>query len=115
MGMTSEFSLEIERQGDVAVIVVVGDVDLRTRDRLSTAASALLNEAPHVVVDLSRVTFLDSSGLSVLIAARQEANRLARDFGIRGARGPVARVLHVAGLAEWLAGDTVLSRPPTVD
>ena len=113
--MASEFSLEIARQGDVAVIVVVGDVDLRTCDQLSTAASGLLNEAQRVVADLSQVTFLDSSGLSVLIAARQEATRLARDFRIRAAHGPVARVLQMTGLAEWLAGDTVQSRPSTVD
>lgn len=113
--MASEFSLDIERQGDVAVIVLVGDVDLRTCDQLSAAASALLNEVKRVVVDLSRATFLDSSGLSVLIAARQEADRLARDFSIRGARGPVARVLHVAGLAEWLASDAGQPRPSIVD
>ncbi len=113
--MASEFSLEIERQGDVAVIVVVGDVDLRTRDQLSAAVSGLFNEAQRVVADLSRVTFLDSSGLSVLIAARQEATRLARDFRIRAGNGPVARVLHTAGLAEWLAGDTVQSRQSSMD
>jgi anti-sigma B factor antagonist len=101
----SNFTLEINRDGDHAVIAIAGELDLRTRDRLRVAAIDLLQEVERVVADLSQVTFVDSSGLSALIAVRQEATRLARDFRIRSATGPAARVLTLTGLTEWLSGE----------
>jgi anti-anti-sigma factor len=66
----------------------------------------MLHDASTVIADLGRVTFVDSSGLSALVAARQEATRMERVFRIRAAHGPVARMLEISGLGHWLAGET---------
>jgi anti-sigma B factor antagonist len=105
--MPSDFSIEIDRDGDCAVLVISGELDLRTRDQLSAAATRTLHDAATVIADLARVTFVDSSGLSALVAARQEAVRLEREFRIQSAHGPVARMLEISGLGHWLAGETV--------
>ena len=104
--MSSDFSIQIDRDGDHAVIVISGELDLRTRDQLSAAATRTLHDATTVIADLSRVTFVDSSGLSALVGARREAERLQRAFLIRSAHGPVARMLEISGLGRWLAGET---------
>ena len=104
--MSSDFSIEIDHDGDQAVIVISGVLDLRTRDQLSAAATRTLQDAATVIADLGRVTFVDSSGLSALIAARHEAARLEREFLVRSAHGPVARMLEISGLGQWLAGET---------
>ena len=51
-----------------------------------------------VGVDLARVTFIDSSGLSVLVQARQRVDELGRRFEIRAASRPARRVLEISGL-----------------
>jgi anti-sigma B factor antagonist len=103
--MPTDFSIEIDRHGDHAVLVIAGELDLRTRDQLSDLAMRTLHDAETVIADLARVTFVDSSGLSALVAARQEATRLERQFRVRSAQGPVARLLEISGLGHWLTGE----------
>ena len=52
----------------------------------------------HVVVDMADVTFIDSSGISVLLVARQHLNAAGRMLLISGPSIPVARVFELTGL-----------------
>ena len=100
--MPHDFRIEINRDADRAVIHVAGEIDLSTRDLLGAAATRSFDVARTVVVDLAQATFLDSAGLSALIRARNEAERLGCELQIRSATGSVARVLEVTGLLHWL-------------
>lgn len=53
-------------------------------------------------MDLSRLTFVDSTGLSVLLSARRTVLDVGGNLSIRGARGIVRRVFQVAELADVL-------------
>lgn len=99
-----DFEIFTTRDDEAAVLWLRGDIDLRVRDQVASAAVDLLAEEKVVIADLSGVTFLDSSGLSALIKARKVATGLGRQFTVRSASPPVARVLTVTGLAHWLAG-----------
>ncbi|WP_296151814.1 STAS domain-containing protein, partial [Pseudonocardia sp. SCN 73-27] len=58
--------------GGVAVVAVSGDVDLAGAGRVGTAVGQALARRPAaLVVDMSAVTFLDSSGLDQLVEARR--------------------------------------------
>jgi anti-sigma B factor antagonist len=67
-----DFSLDVERVGDVRVVSVGGDVDLYSapalRDRLGQLAA---EGVPRVVVDLSKAGFLDSMALGVLLSSKK--------------------------------------------
>ena len=64
------FSTTSDRSGLVATIGVNGDVDMDTCDRLWTAIEqAFGNGAANVVLDLTGTTFMDSSGLGVIVRA----------------------------------------------
>ena len=101
--MGLEFALEVNDDGNSVVLALRGEVDLQRRDEVADTAIKHLEQARPVVLDLSRVTFIDSSGLGALIRARQAATRLGGSFSIRGATGPVARVLAITGLGESLS------------
>ena len=85
-------------------VMVAGEIDLTDRDELRTV---LVEGAPPpvttVVVDLTGVTFLGSSGIGALIAARKELGE--RDIDLRVERcSPIAdRVLEIAGVRSLLA------------
>lgn len=67
------------------------------RDRLLTI---LHPEAPEVlIVDLSEVSFVDSSGIATLIEARKIAQTRNTTLSLKGLQGPLLHVLEVTGIA----------------
>jgi anti-sigma B factor antagonist len=71
------FELRSSQTSDAAVTEVVGEIDMGTAPRLEAAIRLAQESARLVVVDLSEVTFLDSSALNVLV-------RCQREFEVRG-------------------------------
>ncbi|WP_336621287.1 STAS domain-containing protein [Streptomyces sp. DH10] len=61
------------------------------------------------MVDLSRVTFMDSSGINILIAAHQAAISAQGWLRLAGAKGSVLRVLQLVGV------DQVIGCRPTLE
>ena len=90
-----------EHDPDARVVTVGGEIDALTAPRLSALLTAQLATASLVVVDLERVRFLGSAGLSVLFAANELAIRENRDLWlVFPHRGMVNRALEVTGLGE---------------
>ena len=92
-----DFSVTRRRAGDAVVVVPAGEIDLATVDALEAEIGAAEAE-PHteIVLDLRSTTFLDSTGIRLVV-------QLARDLGaaLRGRprhRGEVARVFDLVGL-----------------
>jgi anti-sigma B factor antagonist len=85
-------------------VSVRGEVDLTCADRLSEAlrAAARLRPARRLVVDLDRVTFLDSTGIGALVAGRHEATAHRLAYQVINAHGIVARILTVSGVNPML-------------
>ncbi|WP_168201029.1 STAS domain-containing protein [Allokutzneria sp. NRRL B-24872] len=91
------------------VLSLAGEVDVTRQDELFGELSGALREASaRVVLDLSRVTYIDSSGLSAIAVANREAAPGAV-FRIAGSGGFVLRLLRTTGL------DTVLDVHPNVE
>jgi anti-sigma B factor antagonist len=92
---------EIGANGD-AVLVVAGAIDLASRDEIVTAAQTALNDASTkaLVLDLSGVTFIDSTGIGAIIGLAGEAEDLGRGFRLRRPSDRVSRILEVTGLAD---------------
>lgn len=78
------------------VVRVTGELDLYTAPRLENELETLIRgDAAHVLVDLSDVSFLDSSGLGVLVAA---ARRLGRGrFALAGLGLASRRAIEITG------------------
>src|SRR4051812_14700323 len=95
-------SVNLEHRPGVAVVDVTGELDLDGAPILCAAIeSAALDE--HVVVDLSRVGFCDSTGLKALLdAAREIAARGRRLPVVALEDGPVGRVIAMTGAEDSL-------------
>jgi len=63
----------VDAAHDCAVVAAYGDIDLESAVGFDQALHIALRSSPHVIVDLSQVNFIDSSGLGVLFAARRDA------------------------------------------
>jgi anti-anti-sigma factor len=92
--------LQVTEQGPHARVVTVGgEIDALTAPELGALLTAQLAAASLVVVDLERVRFLGSAGLSVLLGANELATRENRYLWlVFSRRGMVNRALEVTGL-----------------
>ncbi|HWN34769.1 MAG TPA: STAS domain-containing protein [Pseudonocardia sp.] len=92
--------------GGAVVVTAAGEVDLVTGPKLRAALAELLERpAPTpVVVDLTTVTFLGSTGIAVLVDAHWQAVQLPVPLKIVVTRdGPVHRTLRTTGVDHHLS------------
>jgi anti-sigma B factor antagonist len=85
-----------------ARVVVQGELDLAATPMLRDALDGLRREARSTVLDLRELTFMDSSGLRVLLEAGQHR---AAGWGVSlllPAGGPVRRLIAISGVEEAL-------------
>ena len=95
-----ELELTREQHPSGAVVVrVSGEVDLATVSELQQALAAS-GRAQPVVVDLTECTFLDSSGVRVLLAAATEAEGAGESFSLVAGEGGVRRALEIAAVPD---------------
>jgi len=102
-------SLLTDRRGDgVIVIAANGEIDLGGADELQEHLNAALeNEAVHeIVLNVGGVSFLDSTGLGVLVKTRRRAEEAGKRFRVDGADGTVRQVLELTGLWTHLTSPT---------
>jgi anti-anti-sigma factor len=104
--MSTPLNLESVRGRDGApVLLVAGEVDFSNNVELAAALEEHLETgADRLTVDLSRVDYLDSAGLSVLFAHAEQIEVIASPL--------LAPVLEVSGLGQLTAVRVVASPPP---
>lgn len=97
--MDRDFDVLVNRTDRAAVIELVGDVDLYNAPQLQEAIRELLASGQHrILVDLSRVEYIDSSGLGTLVGGLRRAREQDGDLSIMDASPRVRKVLTVTGL-----------------
>ena len=95
--------LDVERYADGLVLGVDGEVDLQSCGVLRSAFDELDDEQLHrIVVDLSALSFTDSSGLAVLIRAYKHARDRGVLFTVVCPRGPIRDLFAITGLVDVL-------------
>ena len=84
-----------------AVVAVAGDVDLVSAAHLREVMGDALGRSCHLIVDVADMTFIDSSGLRVLVALSNDARGRSHRLALRNVPRHAERVLDLTGLAEW--------------
>lgn len=86
------------QEAGVQVVDVRGEVDLDSTERLTEELDAAAQAGGPVLADLTRVTFIDSSGLAVLIRARGRGQAAGRRFAIAcDPDGPMSQLVDLTG------------------
>lgn len=89
---------EITEQQGVTVIALKGEVDLDNSPAARKLLLESIDDANRVLVDLSDVTYIDSSGVASLVEALQVSKKNATGFALAAASEPTRRVLELARL-----------------
>jgi len=109
-GSPAEPLLRVERSDHdgVPYLEVVGELDLSTVNPLKLRLELVEREEPEtIVVDLRRVTFMDSIGLGVLLAHHLRASQRGRRLALVQGPRPIQDLFALTGTQDkfdWVAG-----------
>jgi len=92
------------------VLPLEGEIDMHISPEVAESLRAMTATRPNrVVVDLTKVTYLDSSGLAVLIEGMQNVQEYGGQFAVAGVQESVKHIFEIARL------DQVFQIFPDVD
>ncbi|MFC1673003.1 STAS domain-containing protein [Pseudomonadota bacterium] len=98
----------ITDQSGAQVVALSGEVDLSTSPQVRDALLGCINGGSGVVVDLSAVAYIDSSGVASLVEAFQTAKTKGLGFALANVSDAPMRVLQLARLDQvFVIHDTV--------
>jgi anti-sigma B factor antagonist len=99
--MTDRLSARVtmDRIGDCPMVRVAGELDLDSAPAVQQAVAEVVAAQlpPTLVFDLQNVTFMDGSGLRILVRARQRGGRRQRDVVVITQQPIVLMVLSLSG------------------
>jgi anti-sigma B factor antagonist len=103
--MTEELLLDISvsEVGSWRVVRLAGELDVSNAGDLYQLLSDVVEETPPggmVAMEIRLLTYVDSTGLSVLLAAHKRCHRQGISFGLLYPNPFITRLLHVTGLTE---------------
>jgi anti-anti-sigma factor len=98
-----------EDLGGVAYLALTGELDLANLPILQAHLKSLAETDDNLVVDMSGLRYIDSSGAKALLDAHRTYARTGRELGLAAPSPMTRRILEVLGL------ETVLPIFPTVD
>lgn len=89
--------------GDATLCAVEGELTFSHQDKFrDMLTDMVVRSAPGVVLDLSKVEFIDSSGMGMLLLAQERADEAGKSFQVRGVHGQVQKMVELASLHEVL-------------
>jgi anti-sigma B factor antagonist len=96
-----KFAVEHRVEKELTVVRISGEIDVFTSPRLREELLGIIDGgAQHLVVDLGEVTFLDSTGLGVLVGIYHRLRARDGTMSFVGANDRVRRVFHVTQLTK---------------
>jgi anti-sigma B factor antagonist len=105
-----EFTVTTSTEGDAAVVAAAGELDAHTAPALAAAVDPLADRAQGaLVIDLSGVDFVDSTGLGVLVGALKRVREAGGRLDVVVTSPRVLKVLGLTGL------DVVIPLHATLD
>jgi anti-sigma B factor antagonist len=92
------FRLTVSGSGDRAVVSLEGELDLATAPQLREQLVTLAEADSVIVVDLTNLAFIDSTGLSVLVMGLNRSRAAGGSIVLRNPSQSVMRILEITGL-----------------
>jgi anti-sigma B factor antagonist len=94
---------EIRRVGTHALVILVGEIDLSTVGQLYEELAALAHAGVcHVSLNLAEVTFMDSTGLSLLVTEHKRMESMKGELILFSPSRLVRRLFEISGLDSYL-------------
>ena len=95
--------VEVSEEPGSLILRLCGELDIATRDMIESAVMAAIPSVDSLILDLGDLTFCDSSGVAMFLAAREKAEAEGTALTLGNLQANVARVFAVSGVDQVLA------------
>jgi anti-anti-sigma factor len=107
------FDARVVEEGGSVVVEVSGEVDLAVVDALWDAIEQAASRSARLVLDLRDMTFIDSSGLGVLVRAHLKMGQVREAVVLRSPNAAARRILDISGIDNLVTIDGVDTSAPS--
>jgi anti-anti-sigma factor len=98
-----EFEVRVQPAGEAVTVVLVGELDIVTVDELRARLDELTSAGfTRLVLDLRELSFMDSSGLQLVIEREADARRSGVELSLIEGPRQVQRLFELSGMLERL-------------
>ncbi len=99
-------SVSTALEDKTATVTIAGELDLGVRETVELAIAEAIDAegTREVIVDLSALEFIDSSGIGILLKGRRHADKAGVAYRVSAPTGIVRQVLELTGVLEHLSG-----------
>ena len=87
---------KVEDKGNIKVVHLAGEIDMDVAEKARQAILPLIEAGNEVHLNLSKVSYMDSSGISVLIESKKLSEKKKTKFELIEVSKPVEKVLAMA-------------------
>jgi anti-anti-sigma factor len=92
-------TVTVDHDGDIPIIRAVGELDLATVPELRAVVTQITDRQPYeLVFDLRRVSYMDSSGLGILVSAKKRLGAHRGEVVLITEQPAVLKALSLSGL-----------------
>ncbi len=105
------FKVGVSRVNGQVLVTVEGELDLATAPQLRDQLVELSEDKVEIVVDVTRLRFIDSTGLSVLVMAFNRTRAAGGSMVVRNPSQSVLRILEITGLVSVFTVETDTAVP----
>ena len=93
---------EVKEEANISTVFLNGEIDMDVADKAKTVINPLIEAGKEVHINLKDVSYMDSSGISVLIESHQKAGEKNTKVILKDISKPVLKVIMMAKLEQIL-------------
>lgn len=98
---SEDLDVRIHRNKDIPVVDLYGDIDSHTCSKLGMAIANLITKGDlQLIIDLTGVNYIDSSGLGTLVGGLRRVNEQNGHLAISNANPQIRRIIDITGLSK---------------
>ncbi|HEX4189144.1 MAG TPA: STAS domain-containing protein [Solirubrobacteraceae bacterium] len=101
-GAAEPFEIQDVVSGGTHTLMLTGELDMATAPDLETVVTACAGNAGRLALDLSRLTFIDSTGLRLVLLTQQLCREAGAEFAVIPGPTLVQRVFELTGVVDRL-------------
>ncbi len=91
--------IQIYNEAGITIINLTGEIDVSQAPKLRQTLIKLFEEGTkNLLINMRKVIYIDSAGLSVLISAHRRANEAGGEFALCNLQQPVRQVCRITGI-----------------
>lgn len=103
MDVQDQLRIGVRHEADRVVLALDGELDMATAELLQQAVESVDGDSETMIVlDLQQLRFMDSTGLRIVLSARERCRGRGQEFAVTPGSQQVQRLLSVTGVAEHL-------------